>query len=746
MPKKNPSLLQTVTKDPAVIADLRKAFAELYDQDSRVVKGKEKEAESFQNWIHSPQVGIPESLPVKDTGILLEHLYENYSQVPEYSEGTTTTTSLPGNVALGQREAQEAERQYRAEVTAESKKTAKEFREEFESQQQVRAVKIREIQERIKTAEAARKKLEEDDKKVYAQVEEKPEPAHEDDQQKQKEVYVAEIKKDPEKAIKTFSKEIQSRIKDVPEYAADIAATELVAHIQGNYSTEIHAAVAQENKDQKIDAEAKQVSAQEKARLEVAKLVVAQAFGEEFKNEFLSDVRVNISQTPIPDYQPVSTTFIPTQYIETAQAQENVLENPQTAQPEWMESWVSREMAKAEAGIQGEGSFNAGVVQGYVTTYTQAPAMQTAWEDSTGPTDLGIASGANQVFGAAGELAKGLTKQVAAKGARKLVTSLAAKLLAPETGGLSIVAEKLITWASNLIDWKKVKEYSAALIGGLAGLIALPFIGLGAAIGVGVGTGFIALGVGAQLGGLTLGGIGAGIINFLGAIASAVLGSIVKPILIILLGFPIAVAIILFIINSGAYVVPPGSSTGVVGFVCNTSEDGGQTPPGAESSAANAAVCIVTYLNKFHINPLLESSLGSSGWQQLLTVLPSAATSALEASSHVDNHLQCIGFVSATAGLAYGQNFGPQNNACAYINNPPPGYRYVSGTGGMKSGDFFVVDGSGGCSTSSPGHIGVVLSVNGALISCADANYTAPGLARVGTCLALDQISGYLRK
>jgi hypothetical protein len=126
---------------------------------------------------------------------------------------------------------------------------------------------------------------------------------------------------------------------------------------------------------------------------------------------------------------------------------------------------------------------------------------------------------------------------------------------------IALAAGWLINKIAEKINWKKLKEWGAAIIGGVAGLIALPFVGLGAALGIGIGTTAISVGLGGGLGGLTLGGIGNGIAGFFGALGRAFLGAIAMPILVILLVFPVIVALILFIINSGAYIVPPTTST-----------------------------------------------------------------------------------------------------------------------------------------------------------------------------------------
>ncbi len=111
--------------------------------------------------------------------------------------------------------------------------------------------------------------------------------------------------------------------------------------------------------------------------------------------------------------------------------------------------------------------------------------------------------------------------------------------------GLGKVAEK--------IPWDKVKEaapYAAAvMIGVPAGIIGGPIIGVVAGVGV--------LGV---MGGVSLAAIAGGIGNFFGALTAVVLGAVGMPILISLISLPIITALILFVINSGAYIVPPGQS------------------------------------------------------------------------------------------------------------------------------------------------------------------------------------------
>lgn len=306
-------------------------------------------------------------------------------------------------------------------------------------------------------------------------------------------------------------------------------------------------------------------------------------------------------------------------------------------------------------------------------------------------------------------------------------TGAAAGAAAGAAGGplaiITAVVGAVIGFVASAIPWDKLKKDGQDALAGAFSAAALGISSIGTSL-----TGFAT-----------------GVAGFFGALGGAFLSAVAMPILVTLLVFPVVVALILFIINSGAYVVPPGFSTNI-SIACNTTQNNTQPSQASGNPATSAAVCIVSYLNQFHLNPLLVGLLNSPSWQSLANVLSAPALGALAESAPVDGHLQCVGFVAATAGLAYGQAFA-QNNACSYIGHPPNGYSYVQGTTGIKPGDFFLINGSGGCGGTSPGHIGVVISVDGALLSCADANNIAPGKAQVAHgCFALSQITGYLRK
>lgn len=346
--------------------------------------------------------------------------------------------------------------------------------------------------------------------------------------------------------------------------------------------------------------------------------------------------------------------------------------------------------------------------------------------------------GAGLAFGSKSTLAISATS----KGIAIAATGTFAKVVGFITGPIGTIITTAVSWLISKIPWDKVKKFFKEY----GGPIAIAFFGSGIIFRsvplIVVGTPFFA---GGLIGTRGPAKFFRGILNFYKIVAASLVIRIATPILVAILSLPIFVALIIFIINSGAYVTPPASHTGTIEIVCNT-EDAGGGVTSAESPVANAAICIVSYLDKFGVNPLKSGLLNSPGWSMLKETLPASAFDALERSTLSNNWLQCVGFSSATAGFAFGTAFN-QINACSYIGNPPTGYTYYSGTGGIQSGDFFLMDGTDGCSSDSPGHIGVVVSVDGALISCADANMIGKGEARASNgCFALSQIDGYFRK
>jgi len=107
--------------------------------------------------------------------------------------------------------------------------------------------------------------------------------------------------------------------------------------------------------------------------------------------------------------------------------------------------------------------------------------------------------------------------------------------------------------------WPWIKKNAPYLIGAVLGVGT--FAIAGPLAGVIAGVGAFGLASAATSGAITLGSVGAGIAGLFAAIGTLIVGPIVMPFLIIFLIVPIVVALILFVINSGAYIVPPVIST-----------------------------------------------------------------------------------------------------------------------------------------------------------------------------------------
>lgn len=177
-------------------------------------------------------------------------------------------------------------------------------------------------------------------------------------------------------------------------------------------------------------------------------------------------------------------------------------------------------------------------------------------------TEKAVTSTANKVFG---EAAKKIAGEVVVKAGGKMLAKVVAGVVLPGVG--AIVAYIIIELAPKIIGWLKrnlnkivgvILIAGALLVGGPIGLL----MGVGGALSF-VGT--TGLGTAASVVGNSL---SFGITNIL-------LPSIGLPILISLLSIPIVVALILFIINSGAYIVPPGGGF-LQGGIIEPCPEGGQ--------------------------------------------------------------------------------------------------------------------------------------------------------------------------
>lgn len=165
---------------------------------------------------------------------------------------------------------------------------------------------------------------------------------------------------------------------------------------------------------------------------------------------------------------------------------------------------------------------------------------------------------------------------------------------------------------------------------------------------------------------------------------------------------------------------------------------------GPTNSTASCASCLVDYLSACYGTEVTSSDFQTNGITCLIAkaIAPDVAAT-IQQSATSFNYLQCVGFAQASAQCSGKQLAG--NNACGYIGNAPAGWRYVAGTSGIKSGNLCLVDGSSGCSDTSPGHIFVVGAEDCGAVTCAiDANYSCSGCVSKDSRIPTDSIAGCL--
>jgi len=129
-------------------------------------------------------------------------------------------------------------------------------------------------------------------------------------------------------------------------------------------------------------------------------------------------------------------------------------------------------------------------------------------------------------------------------------------------GPLAIVTAAIgaaVGWIASKIPWDKIKKNAPYIMGTVLGIGS--FAIAGPVVGIVAGVGSYGLASAAAGGTINLGTVGSSIGRFFTTLGGVVLVSIGTPVLVTLLVFPVVVALILFIINSGAYVVPPTQIT-----------------------------------------------------------------------------------------------------------------------------------------------------------------------------------------
>ncbi len=216
----------------------------------------------------------------------------------------------------------------------------------------------------------------------------------------------------------------------------------------------------------------------------------------------------------------------------------------------------------------GVGKYNFSIINAGNTTLGGLPLSR-----FTAGFQLGSKSFNIELTKQAGKVVSGaLIKSSGGVVTRTALPTLAAKAIAWigglsswATAGLSLVAGWIIGKVVEKIPWRKIKDFVIAVPAAIAGFMLW---GIPGAIGLGVG----AFGLSKVLTGGTsaLQSSASGAISAVGTVFTTAfttaMAGLATPILSILIGFPIVVALILFIINSGAYVVPPAASLAGLGY------------------------------------------------------------------------------------------------------------------------------------------------------------------------------------
>lgn len=124
------------------------------------------------------------------------------------------------------------------------------------------------------------------------------------------------------------------------------------------------------------------------------------------------------------------------------------------------------------------------------------------------------------------------------------------------TFGVSLAASAIVSEVAKRIDWSKVKKFFEEWV--VPGFLVIGGITIGAPV-LGLAGGGIAFGMAR---GLTLAGMGGGVVNAIRTAFSFVVLEIGTAAIVIILSIPPLVALIMLVINNSAYVVPPSLNLG----------------------------------------------------------------------------------------------------------------------------------------------------------------------------------------
>lgn len=244
----------------------------------------------------------------------------------------------------------------------------------------------------------------------------------------------------------------------------------------------------------------------------------------------------------------------------------------------------------------GQVGVNVSLLQGVGFSFTPA-AAGTGAAVTTG---AGVA--AETAAGAAAGAAAGTTTAVATTTAAEATTAFGlGSLINPVVG---VIVGLVVALLPKIQEFLKkfgnlIAGVGLALLGSGLLIGSVPVIAAGGAL---TGVGFAS--------GATFSGAASGIASLFGLGISGVFAEIAAPLIGTLIGFPLLLALILFIINAGAYVVPPGGSAYGLGLNVGT------TATGSCPVSGNAVISTSSY------NPLSEGGHGGNAYWKIVKGTP----------------------------------------------------------------------------------------------------------------------------
>lgn len=396
--------------------------------------------------------------------------------------------------------------------------------EESQKKEEERIAKVKEIEKKQKAS--VEEKIEREQKLYVKTKIEKPKLPEK--QQVAVNDVVTQIKNTKtEESVKLISNEIRTNVPEISEDDANFTAKVIVANVYTNYTPIIKSAAVETvtQKPEYTDL-ASILSDQTKTSEEISELIARSreitrlAFGEEFQKMVLPNIEVEVSEVPQTGFVLVQIPRFPSATPLTSQAEIQT----------FGQSWIDAQLAQIQSGaIQGT-DYNPKAFQSSLSLFKPlaGAAKNIALNKVTGLATKAVIEGAGIAAG-------------------------------PETGFLSVLASKAINLGLNLLSkiQRSLKEHpeGAVLIGAM---LFAPIVLFGSTFA----TTLSALaGVGVAGAGIIGGASAAGLASRFRAVsltaAGALLMTISTPVIVTIIALPIVAALILFIINSGAYIVPP---------------------------------------------------------------------------------------------------------------------------------------------------------------------------------------------